>query len=70
MYGKAWCGGVVFRTQWGRLLVYSVLVDDQRAVIADGEFGWWVPVVEFLPPYTESARELDQVSGAIRERIT
>ncbi|WP_379866446.1 NIF family HAD-type phosphatase [Marinobacter sp. M5B] len=46
----------------------SVLVDDQRDVIADGEFDWWVPVVEFQPPYSVDDRELERVLGVIRER--
>ncbi|WP_420390565.1 NIF family HAD-type phosphatase [Marinobacter sp.] len=46
----------------------SVLVDDQRAVIADGEFDWWIPIVEFQPPYSQEDRELEHLLEAVRER--
>lgn len=46
-----------------------VLVDDQRAVIADDELDWWIPVAEYQPPYPDDDHELEHVLSRIRERV-
>jgi hypothetical protein len=48
----------------------SLLLDDQAAVIAPGEKSWWVPVAEFLPPYSERDRELVKALATIKKRLS
>jgi len=47
----------------------ALLLDDQAAVIAPGEESWWVPVAEFLPPYSEDDRELVKALANIKKRL-
>lgn len=44
----------------------AFLLDDQAAVIVPGEEDWWIPIQEFLPPYSEDDRALEQALEAIR----
>ena len=45
------------------------LVDDQIAVIEEGEFDWHIHVKEYLPPYEQHDRELIRILGQIEQRI-
>ena len=47
----------------------ALLLDDQAAVIAPGEESWWVPVAEFLPPYSDHDRELVEALATIKSRL-
>lgn len=48
----------------------ALLLDDQAAVVAPGEESWWVPIVEYLPPYSDDDRELVQALAAIKSRLS
>lgn len=47
----------------------AMLLDDQAAVVAPGEESWWVPIVEYLPPYSDDDRELVQALATITSRL-
>jgi len=47
----------------------ALLLDDQAAVIAPGEESWWVPVTEFLPPYSDDDCELAKALSTIKSRL-
>jgi hypothetical protein len=47
----------------------ALLLDDQAAVVASGEESWWVPIDEYLPPYSDDDRELVQVLATITSRL-
>jgi len=46
-----------------------MLLDDQAAVIAPGEKDWWVPIEEFLPPYSNEDCELTTALAAIKRVV-
>lgn len=48
---------------------HALLVDDQSAVVATDELGWWVPVKEYLPPYSTEDFELSTALELIRTRL-
>ena len=45
----------------------AYLLDDQHEVIAPGENEWWIPIPEFLPPYPEDDRTLEETLARIKE---
>jgi|TARA_Y100001001_G_scaffold156989_1_gene174493 hypothetical protein len=47
----------------------ALLLDDQAAVIAPGEEYWWVPIPEYLPPYSDHDRELVEALATIKSRL-
>ncbi|QSP94010.1 hypothetical protein LPB19_12505 [Marinobacter salinisoli] len=47
----------------------AYLLDDQKAVIVPGEEDWWIPIEEFLPPYSEWDRGLMQALIEVRARL-
>jgi hypothetical protein len=47
----------------------AMLLDDQAAVIAPGEEGWWIPIEEYLPPYADEDRELAKAFANIKSRL-
>lgn len=47
----------------------ALLLDDQAAVIAHGEEDWWVPIAEYLPPYSDHDRELVKALATIKSRL-
>jgi hypothetical protein len=47
----------------------AFILDDQEEVIAAGEKDWWVPISEFLPPYSESDRALDDAFNRLRALV-
>ncbi|WP_303293407.1 hypothetical protein [Marinobacter sp. ST-43] len=36
----------------------AMLLDDQAVVVASDEEPWWIPIAEYLPPYSDHDREL------------
>jgi hypothetical protein len=36
----------------------AFLLDDQPGVIAPGEDDWWIPIAEYLPPYSDDDQQL------------
>ncbi|QFS88946.1 MULTISPECIES: NIF family HAD-type phosphatase [unclassified Marinobacter] len=47
----------------------ALLLDDQAAVIAPGEEYWWVPIAEYLPPYSDYDYELVKALATIKSRL-
>ncbi|WP_152206580.1 NIF family HAD-type phosphatase [Marinobacter changyiensis] len=47
----------------------AMLLDDQAAVVAPGEESWWVPIAEYLPPYSDHDGELIKALATIRSRL-
>lgn len=47
----------------------SLLLDDQSAVVAPGEESWWVPIAEYVPPYSDEDRELMKALASIKSRL-
>lgn len=47
----------------------SFLLDDQAQVVVPGEEDWWIPISEYLPPYSELDDSLLHVVVRIRELI-
>jgi hypothetical protein len=47
----------------------ALLLDDQAAVVAPGEEGWWVPIAEYMPPYSDHDRELIEALATIKSRL-
>lgn len=47
----------------------AILLDDQAAVIAPGEEGWWIPIEEYLPPYADEDCELAKAFANIKSRL-
>lgn len=47
----------------------AFLLDDQSGVIVPGEEDWWIPVPEFLPPYPEDDRALEQALEDVKIRV-
>lgn len=47
----------------------AYLLDDQAGVIVPGEEEWWIPVPEYLPPYSADDQALCQVLKNIKTRI-
>jgi len=47
----------------------ALLLDDQAEVVALGEESWWVPIAEYLPPYSDDDRELVQALATITSRL-
>lgn len=46
-----------------------LLVEDQSACVHPEQKNRWVPVAEFLPPFTQDDRELERVRGVLLGRI-
>jgi hypothetical protein len=51
----------------GRINAY--LLDDQPGVIAPGENDWWIPISEYVPPYSESDTALTNALESIKVRV-
>jgi len=51
----------------GRIDAY--LLDDQPGVIAPGENEWWIPIQEYLPPYSDCDTALKDALEAIETRV-
>lgn len=47
----------------------AMLLDDQAAVVAPGEESWWIPIAEYLPPYSDRDRELVKALATIEARL-
>jgi len=47
----------------------AFLLDDQAVVVAPGEESWWVPVAEYLPPYSDDDLELVKAFATIKSRL-
>lgn len=47
----------------------AVLLDDQATVIAPGERDWWIPIEEFLPPYSMDDQGLAKAFADIQSRL-
>lgn len=47
----------------------ALLLDDQPAVVASGEEAWWIPIAEYLPPYSDQDRELAKALTTIKSRL-
>ncbi len=61
-------GTVKFKVTCGRN--DAVLLDDQAAVIAPGEWDWWIPMKEFSPPYSMEDRGLAEALADIKARLS
>lgn len=48
----------------------AFLLDDQEAVIKTDERQWWIPISEFLPPYSENDNALEHVLKKIKVRVS
>ncbi len=51
----------------GRGLAY--LLDDQQSVIVSGEEGWWIPIPEYQPPYSETDQALKAALNTIYKSV-
>lgn len=51
----------------GRGLAY--LLDDQQSVIVSGEEGWWIPIPEYQPPYSEADQALKAALNTICKSV-
>lgn len=51
----------------GRIDAY--LLDDQPGVIAPGENDWWIPIPEYLPPYSDNDTALTDALEGIKTRV-
>ena len=60
-------GTVKFKALCGRN--NAMLLDDQAAVIALGEEDWWIPIEEFVPPYSDEDCELTTALAAIKRVV-
>ena len=60
-------GTVKFKANCGRN--DALLLDDQAAVIAPGEWDWWTPIEEFSPPYSMEDRGLVKAFADIESRL-
>ncbi len=49
--------------------IHAYLLDDQPGVIAQGENEWWIPILEYLPPYSDSDTALEDALEAIETRV-
>jgi hypothetical protein len=58
---------VKYKNRCGRSC--ALLLDDQVAVLAAGEEDWWVPILEFSPPYSEQDCELLKALETIESRL-
>lgn len=47
----------------------AFILDDQREVIMSDEQEWWIPICEFLPPYSDDDRALERVLTEIKARV-
>lgn len=47
----------------------AMLLDDQAAAIAPGKESWWVPITEYLPPYSDEDCELIKALADIKSRL-
>lgn len=48
----------------------AFLLDDQEGVIKTDEKEWWIPIGEFVPPYSEDDRALEHVLTEIEARVS
>ena len=48
----------------------AFILDDQRGGIIDEEKEWWIPICEFIPPYSRDDSALEHVLGEIEERVS
>jgi hypothetical protein len=46
------------------------LVDDQEAYILSGQRDQWIPVCEFMPPFTQEDEELARVKAEIIDKLS
>lgn len=60
-------GTIKFKATCGR--TDALLLDDQPGVVAPGEESWWIPILEYVPPYTNQVRELENALIAIKSRL-
>lgn len=60
-------GTIKFKAECGRS--DAMLLDDQATVVAPGEEDWWIPIEEFVPPYTMQDRELFVAFANIESRL-
>ena len=58
-------GTIKYQSACGRSDAY--LLDDQGGVIAPGERKWWIPIKEYLPPYSRDDRGLVDALDRIRK---
>ena len=47
-----------------------LLVDDQERYVHPGQEMQWVRIEEYLPPYGDDDRELEQVLDALKRKAT
>jgi len=58
-------GTIKYQSACGRSDAY--LLDDQGGVIAPGERKWWIPIKEYLPPYSMEDRGFVDALDRIRK---
>jgi hypothetical protein len=45
------------------------LVDDQEAYVLPGQRNQWIPIHEFMPPFTQADRELARIKAELLDKL-